>query len=85
MPYTRNDPQWVYVTNFNWTKGNHNIRFKEQRARLGQKKLLSLGFGGSTLLATMIPLVNFFVMPAAVAGATALWVEQLKHLDSNQR
>ncbi len=27
MPYTRNDPQWVYVTNFNWTRGNHNIRF----------------------------------------------------------
>lgn len=33
MPYTRNDPQWVYVTNFNWTKGNHNIRFGMDIAR----------------------------------------------------
>ncbi len=33
MPYTRNDPQWVYVTNFNWTKRNHNIRFGMDMAR----------------------------------------------------
>lgn len=33
MPYTRNDPQWVYVTNFNWTKRNHNIRFGMEMAR----------------------------------------------------
>lgn len=33
MPYTRNDPQWVYVTNFNWTRGAHNIRFGMDIAR----------------------------------------------------
>ena len=33
MPYTRNDPQWVYTTNFNWTKRNHNIRFGMDIAR----------------------------------------------------
>ena len=27
MPYFRHDPQFQYVTNFNWTKGAHNIRF----------------------------------------------------------
>jgi hypothetical protein len=27
MPYYRRDPQYQYVTNFNWTKGSHNIRF----------------------------------------------------------
>jgi hypothetical protein len=27
MPYYRNDPQWQYVANFNWTKRNHNMRF----------------------------------------------------------
>lgn len=27
MPYYRRDPQYQYVTNFNWTKGRHNIRF----------------------------------------------------------
>jgi hypothetical protein len=33
MPYYRNDPQWVYVTNINWTKQNHNIRFGFEFAR----------------------------------------------------
>ncbi|MDP2991555.1 MAG: TonB-dependent receptor, partial [Kiritimatiellota bacterium] len=27
MPYYRRDPQYQYVANFNWTKGNHDIRF----------------------------------------------------------
>jgi Carboxypeptidase regulatory-like domain len=27
MPYYRRDPQFQYVTNFNWTKGAHNVRF----------------------------------------------------------
>jgi hypothetical protein len=27
MPYYRRDPQYQYVSNFNWTKGSHNIRF----------------------------------------------------------
>jgi len=26
----------------------------------------------------MIPVVNFIAMPAAVAGATAMWVKELK-------
>jgi hypothetical protein len=27
LPYFRHDPQHQYVTNVNWTKGSHNIRF----------------------------------------------------------
>jgi hypothetical protein len=33
MPYYRNDPQWQYVSNFNWTRRNHNIRFGFDFAR----------------------------------------------------
>jgi hypothetical protein len=33
MPYTRNDPQWQYVANFNWTRRSHNIRFGLDFAR----------------------------------------------------
>ncbi|MDH5786038.1 MAG: sulfate transporter CysZ [Chromatiales bacterium] len=70
---------WMLALEYgDYPMGNHNIRFPDQRARLRQNKLLSLGFGGATLAATMIPLVNFLVMPAAVAGATKLWVTQLK-------
>ena len=62
---------WMLTLEYaDYPMGNHNMRFAEQRTKLRQNKLLSLGFGGMTLFATMIPLVNFLVMPAAVAGAT---------------
>ena len=57
--------------------GNHGLGFGVQRARLRQRRGLALGFGGATLLATLTPVLNFLVMPAAVAGATVLWVENL--------
>jgi hypothetical protein len=33
MPYTRNDPQWQFVSNFNWTRRSHNFRFGFDFAR----------------------------------------------------
>ncbi len=70
---------WMLALEYgDYPMGNNNMRFGEQRSTLRQNKLLSLGFGGATLFATMIPVVNFLVMPAAVAGATRLWVTQLK-------
>jgi CysZ protein len=70
---------WMLTLEYSdYPMGNNNLRFPEQRRLLRQNKLLSLGFGGATLFATMIPLVNFLVMPAAVAGATKLWVSQIK-------
>lgn len=52
-----------------------NLAFTEQRDRLKQRRVLSLAFGGTVSAATLIPVVNFLVMPAAVAGATALWFD----------
>jgi CysZ protein len=52
------------------------LRFPDQRKRLRSRRMLSLGFGGGSLLMTMIPVVNFFAMPASVAGATAMWVKE---------
>lgn len=70
---------WMLAIEYgDYPMGNHNLRFDEQRAKLRQNKLMALGFGGITMLATMIPLVNFLVMPAAVAGATKLWVTHFK-------
>lgn len=56
---------------------NHKLLFPRQRKVLAERRMLSLGFGGAVSLAIMIPVVNFLVMPAAVAGATAMWVDQL--------
>lgn len=54
---------------------NHDVRFAELRAQLRQRKFVTLGYGSMVLLFTMIPVINFIAMPAAVAGATASWLE----------
>jgi CysZ protein len=70
---------WMLALQYlDYPLGNHGLRFKAQRQRLRSKPMLGLGFGGAVLLATLVPLLNLIVMPAAVAGATRLWVEQLR-------
>ncbi|MBE0439376.1 MAG: sulfate transporter CysZ [Gammaproteobacteria bacterium] len=70
---------WMLALDYHdYPMANHQILFAQQRQILKQKRLLTLGFGLATLGATMIPFVNFLVIPAAVAGATALYLERLK-------
>lgn len=70
---------WMLVVEYaDYPMGNHGLRSDEQKRRLGEKRLLSLGFGSAVTIATMTPILNFLVMPAAVAGATAMWLEQFK-------
>ncbi len=56
--------------------GNRGLSFPAQRRAAGEKRLLVLGFGAAVSVGTMVPLFNFLIMPMAVAGATAMWVEQ---------
>ncbi len=58
---------------------NHDILFSNQRKIVREKKWLVLGFGGAALVLLMVPVLNFFVMPITVAGATLMWVEQFEH------
>jgi CysZ protein len=68
---------WMMAVQYlDYPMANHSLFFKEQRARLRRRPLLAWSFGGPVMLITMIPLVNFFVMPAAVAGATLIWVRE---------
>lgn len=55
---------------------NHHHTFSQVRAFARKNRMTTMGFGLTVLLATLIPLVNFIVIPAAVAGATLLWVEK---------
>ncbi len=63
---------------FDYPMGNHDLVFAEQKKRLGERRGIALGFGGAVMIMTSIPIINFFAMPVAVAGATLLWVEQLQ-------
>lgn len=70
---------WMMVLEYTaYPAENTGLKFKATRASVRRHRMMSLGFGAAILLATVIPLVNFLVMPAAVAGATALWVERLR-------
>lgn len=70
---------WVMVVQYaDYPMGNHELRFGPQRRLLRRLPLNSLGFGGATAAMTMIPLLNFMVIPAAVAGATVLWYRHLQ-------
>lgn len=74
---------WVLAVEYtDYPFDNHEIRFRDMRRHLGMRKGLAFGFGGATLFATSIPVLNFFVVPSAVAGATAMSVGQqlLPHL-----
>lgn len=57
---------------------NHQRPFDELKNILMRRKFTTLGFGGAVMLAKMVPVLNIFVMPAAVAGGTALWIDRLR-------
>lgn len=61
---------------------NHKISFYQMRQQLRQRWPDSLGFGITVAVACMIPLFNLFVMPIAVCGATAMWVDKFSRSDS---
>ncbi|WP_296699970.1 sulfate transporter CysZ [Thiocapsa sp. UBA6158] len=70
---------WVLAVQYSdYPMGNHGMKFREMRRRLGRQRAMSLGFGASAAALSMVPLVNFILMPSAVAGATAMWVRELK-------
>lgn len=70
---------WVMAVEYtDYPMDNRNIPFVEVRRRLRQRRFMAFGFGGSVMFAMSIPVLNFFVMPTAVAGATAMAVEKLK-------
>lgn len=54
---------------------NHKIAFHTMRFKLAENRTQSLTFGSLISLCTFVPLVNLVVIPVAVCGATAMWVE----------
>ena len=69
---------WMLAVEYaDYPMANHGLTFPRQRKILAGRRFLSLGFGGAMTLALMVPVLNFLVIPAGVAGATAMWVEQL--------
>ena len=68
---------WMLVHEYmDYPMGNNNYRFSQQRPVLRKKRRMIFGFGITVMIMTLIPILNFFAMPVAVAGATFMWHEQ---------
>lgn len=60
---------WMMAIQYiDYPADNNKMSWQDMLAWLRQKRWQSLGFGGITYLALMIPGVNVVMMPAAVAG-----------------
>lgn len=57
---------------------NHKVPFVDMKQALKNKQGLSYSFGITVTVFAMIPLVNLIIMPVAICGATALWVDHYR-------
>tara|TARA_B110001454_G_scaffold21708_1_gene20981 strand:+ start:5061 stop:5795 length:735 start_codon:yes stop_codon:yes gene_type:complete len=70
---------WVLTLQFlDYALDNNGHSFSDLHAALKLQPLTNLGFGFVVALGFMVPVLNLFVMPAAVCGATLYWSEQIK-------
>jgi CysZ protein len=76
---------WIFALQYSdYPLGNHGLKLRAMRRRLKERRLTSLGFGTAVAGMSMVPVLNFIVMPAAVAGATALWLREPKVTNRHQ-
>ena len=65
---------WTMAIQFyDYPTENRNRPFADTLSRLRRHRGAALGFGACTTVFLAIPLVNFLVIPIAVAGGTLLW------------
>ena len=68
---------WMMAVQYiDYPADNNKMSWQDMLAWLRAKRWQSLGFGGITYVALLIPFVNLLMMPAAVAGATLFWVRE---------
>ena len=68
---------WMFSLEYSdYPMGNYGLSFSQIRKKVASKRMMTMGFGSAVTLGTMIPLVNFIVMPVAVAGATLMRVQE---------
>jgi CysZ protein len=71
---------WLLALEYaDYPMSNHGILFDELRIKLKEKRLIALSFGSTVMLLTIIPVINFLAMPAAVAGATVMYIKEWKN------
>ena len=75
---------WMMAVQYlDYPMDNNQISFDKMFSSLRVKRSVALGLGGSVMLLHMIPLVNFLVMPAAIAGSVACWVDDFQEPENS--
>ncbi|QIM69000.1 sulfate transporter CysZ [Basfia succiniciproducens] len=65
---------------------NHKISFPTMKFKLNENRIQNVTFGTFVTLCTFVPFINFVIIPVAVCGATAMWVDTYRkqlYLDKN--
>jgi CysZ protein len=57
---------------------NHKVPFTTMRKALKLQWKHSYAFGISVYVLSLVPLINLLIMPVAVCGATAMWVDKFR-------
>lgn len=57
---------------------NHKVSFRAMRQQLWSQNGKSLSFGCCVAILATVPLVNLVMIPVAVCGATAMWVDHMR-------
>lgn len=77
---------WMLALEFtDYPMDNSGLKFKEMRKRLAKRRWTSFGFGLAVFGFAMIPILNLLTAPAAVCGATLLWLDELKTIENVPR
>lgn len=66
---------FMTMTYVDYPSDNARASMQDVRGWMANNRWSSLGFGAAVLAASMVPVLNFFTIPAAVAGATRFWLE----------
>ncbi len=73
---------WLLALEYmDFPMANHGVLFDDLRTKLKEKRFLAISFGCTVMLLMIVPGINFFVMPVAVAGATVMYVQEWKKPD----
>lgn len=76
---------WMMAVQYlDYPADNHRLNWGETLAWIRARRWKSFGLGGTTYAALLVPGFNLLVMPAAVAGATVLWVQEQQQLRASQ-
>src|SRR5699024_9149176 len=70
---------WMQVIQYSdYPFDNHKVPFKAMLTTLKNDRFDCLIFGSLVSFFTFVPVLNLIIMPVAVCGATAMWVERYR-------